>query len=154
MSVARRRIDLQTDARAKRQLHGAVAGARADAPGAYTLRADGAGLAHRLEIPVERGGRAGEARIEHVAALAARPVEIACVLAPVACVVGRQLVGPEHVPLDAQRVEAQAGIRVIVERMVVAVLDRPAQQADEAPVARLPVGPDRVEGLTHVRPVA
>ncbi len=153
-AVAGRRIGLQPEPRHPRHVLQGVARAGAECPGADLAAADMAGLPHAFEVPVDGAELAGEADVEHVAVFVAESVEILRAVALIQRIVGRQLVGAEHLPLQAQGREAEVPVGDIVERREVVVLHRLADEADEAPGAALPVPPDRIERLPHIGAVA
>src|SRR5439155_8964972 len=145
--VARRRIDLEPQARGPGYVGDGVAAAASDGPGADTLVPDVAELGHRFEIPVEAAARAGVSDIEVVAALVAARVEKASLVENEARVVRRQVARADALTLGphASVLEMLAG--EVVEEMLVAILNRHAPESDEAPLALLPVQPHGVVGL-------
>ncbi|CAM3148713.1 hypothetical protein BUGL105410_21245 [Burkholderia gladioli] len=154
MAVAGGAVHLQAEARRAGQRGEGIAAQRAEGPGADAGRAHVPGLPHRFHVPVERRALAGVAQVEHVAPLVAGGIEKARAVALVARPVGRQVAGAEAAALDAQAAELQVAVRGVVEAVEIAILHRPREIADEAPLADLVVAPQRVEGLPHIGAVA
>lgn len=86
--------------------------------------------------------------------LAARAVEKLRLRAVVSRVIRGQVARPHALPLDTHAAEREIAVRHVVERAVVAILDGLRRIADQAPRPLLPIGPDAVERLAHVRAVA
>src|SRR2546430_8160355 len=149
--VARRRIDLEPQARGPGYVGDGVAAAAPDGPGADTLVPDVAELGHRFEVPVEAAARAGVSDIEVVAALVAARVEKSSLVENEPRIVRRQVTRADVLTLDphASILEMLAGEDV--EEMLLAIWNRHPPEPDEARLALLPVQPRAVVGLPHVR---
>src|SRR4029077_19785299 len=152
--VARCGIDLNTEAWRPTNVGDGVAAAAAGGPGADALAPDVAELSHRFGVPVEAVSRAGVSDVEVVTPLVAVGVEKVRTVLHEARVVRRQVTGADVLVLDpnASVLETLAG--EVVERPLIAILDRVAPEPDEAPLALLPVQPRGVVCLPNVRTIA
>jgi molybdate transport system ATP-binding protein len=103
-----------------------------------------------FQVPIDLLRVAREADVEDVPVLIAKGIQVFGAVAFVERIVAGQLLVAEHLPFDPECAEAEIVIRRVVERTHVGVLDGTADEADEAPDSRFPIGPDRIERLSHV----
>src|SRR2546426_3434526 len=152
--IARCGVDLKAEAWRPTNVSDGVAAAAAGGPGADALAPDVTELPHRFEVPIEAVSRACVSDVEVVAPLVAAGVEKLSIVLNEARVVRRQVTGADVLVLDpkASVLETLAG--EVVERPLIAILDRVAPKPDEAPLALLPVQPHGVVCLPDVRTVA
>ena len=76
------------------------------------------------------------------------------VLALIKRVICRGLDIRRELPLHADPAEQHIAARSIIKRAVIAILNRLAGKTVEAPCICLPPGPDRIERLADIRPIA